>query len=294
MEILGFSVWSIVGLVAFLVIAPVVGCLLAGLDRKISAGMQGRVGPRILQPWWDFRKLLAKEDATVNGAQDLYVWLYLVFIVLSGMIFFAGGNFLLCVFVQTLGALFLILAAYSSRSPYADLGAERETVQVMSYEPMVLLVAIGMFMATGSFYVADLLSAELPLVRYLPLIFIGFLYVLTIKLRKSPFDISMAAHAHQEIVRGVVTEFSGRTLALVELSHWYETVLFLGWTGMFVIWAGGWVALLVAIAVVLVVWFLEIWIDNNFARFKWETMLRSAWWVALVGGTLNIVYLLFV
>lgn len=294
MEILGFSVWSIVGLVAFLVIAPIVGCLLAGLDRKISAGMQGRVGPRILQPWWDFRKLLAKEDATVNGAQDLYVWLYLVFIVLSGMIFFAGGNFLLCVFVQTLGALFLILAAYSSRSPYADLGAERETVQVMSYEPMVLLVAIGMFMATGSFYVADLLSAELPLVRYLPLIFIGFLYVLTIKLRKSPFDISMAAHAHQEIVRGVVTEFSGRTLALVELSHWYETVLFLGWTGMFVIWAGGWVALLVAIVVVLVVWFLEIWIDNNFARFKWETMLRSAWWVALVGGTLNIVYLLFV
>ena len=276
MEIFGFSLWSILGLIAFLVIAPFVGCILAGLDRKITAGMQGRVGPRLLQPWWDFRKLLAKEDATVNGAQDLYVWLYLVFVVLSGMIFFAGGNFLLCVFIQTLGALFFILAGYSSRSPYADLGAERETVQVMSYEPMVLLVAIGMFMATGSFAVADLLSAEMPLVRYLPLIFIGFLYVLTIKLRKSPFDISMAQHAHQEIVRGIVTEFSGRTLALVELSHWYETVLFLGWTGMFVVWV------------------LEIWIDNNFARFKWETMLRSAWWVALVAGTLNIVYLLFI
>lgn len=294
MEIFGFSIWSILGLIAFLVIAPFVGCILAGLDRKITAGMQGRVGPRLLQPWWDFRKLLAKEDATVNGAQDLYVWLYLVFVVLSGMIFFAGGNFLLCVFIQTLGALFFILAGYSSRSPYADLGAERETVQVMSYEPMVLLVAIGMFMATGSFAVADLLSAEMPLVRYLPLIFIGFLYVLTIKLRKSPFDISMAQHAHQEIVRGIVTEFSGRTLALVELSHWYETVLFLGWTGMFVVWAGGWIAGVVAVIVALMVWFLEIWIDNNFARFKWETMLRSAWWVALVAGTLNIVYLLFI
>lgn len=294
MEIFGFSIWSILGLIAFLVIAPFVGCILAGLDRKITAGMQGRVGPRLLQPWWDFRKLLAKEDATVNGAQDLYVWLYLVFVVLSGMIFFAGGNFLLCVFIQTLGALFFILAGYSSRSPYADLGAARETVQVMSYEPMVLLVAIGMFMATGSFAVADLLSAEMPLVRYLPLIFIGFLYVLTIKLRKSPFDISMAQHAHQEIVRGIVTEFSGRTLALVELSHWYETVLFLGWTGMFVVWAGGWIAGVAAVIVALVVWFLEIWIDNNFARFKWETMLRSAWWVALVAGTLNIVYLLFI
>ena len=236
MEIFGFSIWSIIGVLAFLIVAPFVGCILAGLDRKITAGMQGRVGPKLLQPWWDFRKLLAKEDATVNGAQDLYVWLYLIFIVLSGMVFFAGGNFLLCVFIQTLGALFFILAGYSSRSPYADLGAERETVQVMSYEPMVLLVAIGMFLATGSFYVADLLSVEMPLGRYLPLIFIGFLYVLTIKLRKSPFDISMAQHAHQEIVRGIVTEFSGRTLALVELSHWYETILFLGWTGMFVIW----------------------------------------------------------
>lgn len=294
MEIFGLSVWGIIGAVAFLVIAPFVGCILAGLDRKITAGMQGRIGPKVLQPWWDFRKLLSKEDATINGAQDLYMWLYLIFIVLAGVVFFAGGNFLLCVFIQTLGALFFILAGYSSRSPYADLGAERETVQVMSYEPMILLIAIGMFMATGSFSVADLFSAEMPLIRYLPLIFIGFLYVLTIKLRKSPFDISMASHAHQEIVRGILTELSGRTLAIFELSHWYETVLFLGWTGMFLVWAGGWAAVLVAVVVALVVWFFEIWIDNNFARFKWETMFKSAWWVALAAGTLNIVYLLVI
>lgn len=292
---MSLGIGSVIGIVAFLFAAPVLGCLLAGIDRKLSAGLQGRVGPKLLQPYYDFRKLLDKEDATVNGAQDLYVLLYLVFIVLSGVVFFAGGNFLLCVFILTLGSLFLIVAAYASRSPYAELGAQREIVQVMSYEPMVLLVAAGLFMATGTFRVEDMLAAELPAVRYAPLIFIGFVYVLTIKLRKSPFDISMSHHAHQELVRGLTTELSGKTLAMIELSHWYENILFLGWVGIFLLW-GGPTPLSIAICVVvcLAVYFLEILIDNNFARVKWQTMLKSSWLVALALGGINIVYLLFI
>lgn len=292
---MNIGIESIIGMIAFLVFAPFVGCLLAGLDRKITAGMQGRVGPKLLQPYYDFRKLLEKEDATVNGAQDLYVFLYLVFIVLAGMAFFAGANFLLCVFVLTLGSLFLVVAAYASRSPYAELGAQREIVQIMSYEPMVLLVAVALYMITGTFRVEDIIAADTPAIRYAPLVFIGFLYVLTIKLRKSPFDISMSHHAHQELVRGVTTEFSGKTLALVELSHWYENILFLGWVGIFIMWGGfNPVAIAVTVIICLVVYFLEILIDNNFARVKWQTMLKSSWLVALVLGGLNIVYLLFI
>lgn len=292
---MGIGIGSIIGIVAFLVVAPVLGCLLAGIDRKLTAGLQGRVGPKLLQPYYDFRKLLDKEDATVNGAQDLYVLLYLVFIVLSGVVFFAGGNFLLCVFILTLGSLFLIVAAYASRSPYAELGAQREIVQVMSYEPMVLLVAAGLFMATGTFRVEDMLAADVPAVRYAPLIFAGFIYVLTIKLRKSPFDISMSHHAHQELVRGLTTELSGKTLALIELSHWYENILFLGWVGIFLLWGGPTpVSIAICVVVCLAVYLLEILIDNNFARVKWQTMLKSSWLVALVLGGLNIVYLLFI
>ena len=294
MEILGYSIWSYVGMAAYLVLAPVLGCLLAGLDRKLSAKMQGRVGPKLLQPYWDVRKLLDKEKATVNGAQDLYILIYLAAVVLAGMAFFAGANFLLCVFLLTLGSLFLILAAYASRSPYAELGAQREMVQVMAYEPMVLLMAIGMYMAQGSFTVKHVLTANIPLVAYLPLVFLGFLYVLTIKLRKSPFDISMSEHAHQELVRGLTTELSGSTLAMVEVAHWYETIMFLGWTAMFVMWGGGAVSVLVAVVVALAVWFLEVVIDNNFARVRWQTMLKTAWAVALALGTVNIVLLLFV
>ncbi len=292
---MNLGIESIIGIIAFLVLAPILGCLLSGIDRKLSAGLQGRVGPKILQPYYDFRKLLDKEDATVNGAQDLYVWLYLIFIVAAGVVFFAGGNFLLCVFILTLGSLFLIVAAYASRSPYAELGAQREIIQVMSYEPMVLIVAAGLFMATGTFRVEDIIAADVPVIRYLPLIFIGFIYVLTIKLRKSPFDISMSHHAHQELVRGVTTEFSGKTLALIELSHWYENILFLGWVGIFIMWGGfNLTAAIITVVVCLVVFFLEILIDNNFARVKWQAMLKTSWLVALVLGGLNIIYLLFI
>jgi len=44
------------------------------------------------------------------------------------------------------------------------------------------------------------------------------LYILTIKFRKSPFDLSMSHHAHQEIVRGITTEFSGPALGLIEVT----------------------------------------------------------------------------
>ena len=76
---------------------------------------------------------------------------------------------------------------------------------------------------------------------------------------------------------------SGKTLAKVEVMHWCETVLFLGWTGMFFVW-GNPVSILLAIVVALLAWFFEIWIDNNFARVKWQAMLKWAWVVALVCG----------
>ena len=283
----------LIGTAVFAILAPIVGCLLAGLDRIISARMQGRVGPPLLQPYYDVRKLMAKDDVTVSGVDGIYMTAALVFTAFAGGIFFSGGNLLMSAFIITMAALFFIMAAYSSRSPYAEVGAGRETLQVMAYEPMVLLMAVCFYMATGSFLVADAFSLDIPVVCYMLPAFCGFLFILTIKLRKSPFDLSTSHHAHQELVRGTTTEMSGKTLAKVEVMHWCETVLFLGWTGMFFIW-GGPLSLILGIAVALAAWFFEIWIDNNFARVKWQAMLRSAWTVALVCGGINIIVLMLV
>jgi ech hydrogenase subunit B len=286
----------VVALVAFTVAGPLVGCLIAGFDRIITARLQGRVGPPLLQPWHDVRKLLAKDNVAVNGFQSFYVAVSLIFAILAGVFFFAGGNFLLVVFTLMLSTLFFIVAAYSTRSPFAEIGAEREIVQVMSYEPMVILMTVAFYLGTkaflgsGTFDVGAVVALDRPLIIALPLVFIGLLFILTIKLRKSPFDLSYSHHAHQELVKGISTEMSGRTLALVEIMHWYEAVLFLGWVGLFLVWSS-WIGWLVAVLGVVLVYLLEIFIDNNFARMKWQFMLKASWAVTLVCVVANLVIL---
>lgn len=281
----------LIATVAFCVLAPIVGCILAGLDRVITARMQGRVGPPVLQPYYDVRKLLQKDEVSVNGVDGMYMTAALVFTMFAGGIFFSGGNLLMSAFIITMAALFFIIAAYSSRSPYAELGAARETLQVMAYEPMVLFFAVAFFVAAGTFNVAGAFDQAQPVITKIWLAYLGFMFILTIKLRKSPFDLSYSHHAHQELVKGVTTEMSGKTLAKVEVMHWCETVLFLGWTGLFFVYANP-ASIVFAIIGALVAWFLEIWIDNNFARVKWQAMLKWAWIVGLVCGGINIAVLM--
>ncbi len=288
MDILYF----VIATIAFAIVAPILGCLLSGVDRKISARMQGRVGPPILQPYYDVRKLLEKEKVSVNSSEGVYITCALIFVFIAGGIFFSGGNLLLSIFIITLSAMLFVVAAYSSRSPYAEIGANREIIQVLAYEPMMLLLAVGVYMVIGSFDVGALLGLDIPIIAATWPIFLGFLYVLTIKLRKSPFDLSYSHHAHQELVKGITTEMSGSTLAKVEIMHWCENILFLGWVGMFFVW-GNPVSIVIAVVIALAIYFLEILIDNNFARVKWQVMLKSAWLIALVFGGINIIVMAY-
>ena len=278
---------AIISVVAFLVLGPFLGGLLSGLDRKLSAKMQRRVGPPVLQPFYDVGKLFQKEKQTPTRFQDFYVLLFVVFIIASGVIFFMGGDLLLVIFTLTIGAAFLIIAAYSSNSPYAEAGAERELLAMMAYEPMVLITMIGFYLYTGSFKVSDILAGDT--MPFIPMIgiFFGWLFILTLKFRKSPFDLSMSHHAHQELVRGLTTEFVGRTMGWIEISHWYENVFLLGVVFLFFAngTAWGWI---VGIVVAILAYFFEVYIDNCFARMKWQFAFKSAWVVAVVLGIINL------
>ncbi len=274
---------SLTNAILFLLLAPIIGGLVSGIDRKLTARMQGGGGPPIFQPFYDVGKLLEKENLVVTSSQNFYILSYIVFIVVSGALFFAGGDLLLVIFAFTLAHIFLVLGAYASNSPYSFVGAERELIQIIAYEPMIILSAVGMYMVTKSFFVNEIAASELPLILYLPGVFIGFLMVFTIKLRKSPFDLSTSHHAHQELVKGVTTEFTGPNLARIEIAHWYENVFLLGFVYLFFAFNP-----VIAIVAIIVAYLLEILIDNTFSRVKWQLTLKSAWIVAGMMGLVNL------
>ena len=279
--------------IVYLIGAPFLGALLEGLDRKVAARMQGRKGPSLFQPLYDIHKLFCKQSVVVNSVQDFLVCGFLVFVVFTGALFFWGGDILLVFFALTLAGIFFIMSACSANAPYSSMGAQRELMQMMAYEPMVLLTAIGFYIATGSFSVRQIAQAPVSAICYLPGFFVGFLFILTIKFRKSPFDISTSHHAHQEMVRGITTELSGNILALVTLSHWYENVFLLGVVGLFII-NSSWVSIPATILVCLAAFLLETLIDNVFPRVKWQEMLKWTWIVTLAAGGINLMIVMLI
>lgn len=279
-----------ISIALYILLAPLAGGFLSGIDRKLSARMQGRKGPPVRQPFYDLRKLFAKQIVVVNHVQDFLVGGFFFFIIFTGSLFFSGGDLLLVFFALTLAGIFFMMSACSANSPYSSMGAQRELMQMMAYEPMVLLVAIGFYMATGGFSVSHIIGQDTPAIVKLPGVFAGYVFILAIKLRKSPFDLSTSHHAHQEMVKGLTTEISGNILGFVELSHWYENVFLVAIVGLFFV-STAWWSWLVAGAVSLAVYFLEVFADMVFPRVKWEFMLKSAWLVALVSGVLNLVIL---
>lgn len=266
-------------------VAPLIGGLLTGLDRVVSARMQGRQGPPLLQPFYDVIKLFAKRGSSCTKFQTIAVWVLFVSAVLSLCLLAAQQDLVAILYVLGLGSVAFIMSAFSIRSPYGQLGAQREVMQLLVFEPLLLFFVIGLFLQTNSFMVKDILEYPEPLLYRMPLFFITMVMVILIKMRKSPFDISSTAHhPHQEVVQGPLTEMSGPTLAIVELAHWYEFVLLLGLVGL--LWAG---SPLIAIALALAALLCSIVVDNLTARMTWMWMLEIGWTFGLGLAVVNLV-----
>ena len=221
-------------------IGGVFGMLYRGIDRKLVAHMQGRVGPPIVQPFRDVRKLLMKENIIPDGAIS---WLFnaapllalistgslLLFIPLFGQPALLGryGDMILVLYLLIIPSLAFVVGGFASSSPYATVGAQREMIIMMSYEAPLAVVALGIAWRIGHVTAANpfLMStiAQYPIWGLLGpvgvigalLMFFTLMVVTVGEAAKVPFDL---AEAETEIAGGLLVEYSGRNLSLFYLS----------------------------------------------------------------------------
>jgi ech hydrogenase subunit B len=154
---------------------------------------------------------------------------------------------------------------------------------MLSYEPVMLLAYVAVFLVTGSFTVQGVLDYGKPLLLVIPAALVALQLVLVVEMKKSPFDVSGSGHAHQELVRGVYTELSGYTMALVEVGHWVKVATTLMILSLF--WAPN---PLIGAAISLVMFFVSLVADNSYPRLTWQRMLRTTWALGLSLIVLNI------
>lgn len=276
----------VVVILGTLILGPLIGGLAMGLDRILTARIQGRIGPPLLQPFHDIAKLLRKEPVVLNDVQNVYAWMHLAFSMISLLLIALGQDGLMFLFVFAFSTLALVMGGMCVRSPFSRIGSQREILLMVAYEPILILLMIGIYLAKGSFALRSVLDDPTPLLYSMPLLFVALIVVVAVKLQKSPFDIATSHHAHQEIVKGITIEFSGPCLALIEIAHLYLVTILFALVAMF--WAPNW---WIGVALDAGVFLLVVVADNAFARLTSEWAFRFMWTVPLGLALVNILWL---
>jgi ech hydrogenase subunit B len=267
-----------------LILSPFIGGLLIGIDRQVTARIQNRRGPPIIQPFYDAIKLFGKEDKIVNKTYLVFGAAYLMTVVFSLILLLFRYDLLITTFIFGLSFIFLVLAGYSTRSQFGNVGATRELMQMLTYEPILLITVFLIRLVTGSFEIGSIYSAAQPLIYTLPLALLAIFVILPIKARKSPFDI---AEAHQEIAQGPETEYSGKYLGLLYITHFFELFFILWFVGLFFVQN-----IVIRLALMAVAYVFLIVIDNVTARLRVDQMLKQVFIVGMILLIINLIYII--
>lgn len=269
-----------------------IGLMLTWVDRFVSARVQWRKGPPLYQPFADVLKLLLKQTVVPAGAARAtfllapligFAAMCITAVLLFYVNFYPRGSFVgdlvVLVYLLALPPLATIIGASASRNPLSAVGASREMTLYLGYElPFLLALVVPIVHTGGAIRLGDLVLAQQaggPFLSSLSGAIAGVIVLICIqaKLGYPPFDM---AEAEQEIMSGVLIEYSGAPLAVYRLTK--AMMLFLLPCFLVTVFWGGlasWWAILKLLAVVVLI----ILIKNTNPRFKIEHALRFFWFI---------------
>lgn len=220
-----------------LIFAAITGAFLSWFDRKITARVQFRKGPPLLQPFYDFFKLLLVKETILPKMGSPVVFLLApvfsvfgatmagVFILLPLFNITTGfrGDLLVIFYLLTIPSFSYIIGSLASGNPLASVGASREMKLIISYELTFLLVIAGIIMKAGQLFdlnsIISIQQAGTPFIGSLSgvLLFIAGIFCLQAKLGLVPFDM---AEAETEITGGMFIDYSGSAYAMIKLTKY--------------------------------------------------------------------------
>lgn len=248
-----------------LLFVGVVGGLLSWFDRKVTAMVQFRKGPPVLQPFYDFLKLLLVKETILPGRGAKITFLLapvfglfgaliasvFIFMPLLGIDTGFAGDIIVIFYLLAIPSLSYMIGAMASGNPLAAVGASREMKLILSYELTFLLVVMAIIFKSGfTISLYEILEQQARQGAFIGsisgvILFIVAILTIQAKLGLVPFDM---AEAETEINHGPFIEYSGTAYAIIKLTKYimlftlpaFIIALFmkgLGWNGIQILWS---------------------------------------------------------
>ena len=276
-------VHAFVNVVLFLLLAP----LFDGVMRKITARVQSRQGPPVIQPYYDLLKLLGKErmSSVRNWAFKLAplaafacVLTVAALVPLGGKLnaFGARVDAMTVIYLLTLGGVSVLLGALAGRNTFGMIGASREMVTMIMVEPVLAMTLIMGAVRTRSLGLGAAMSGAFGSGAWISPVVMLVVYLLALQafVAKQPFDIS---EAEIEILEGPFIEYSGPDYALFRYAMMMKQ-MFYAWlfVSVFVpvLKAGFIPALAVQLAGTLVVFVLIALVGSTNPRLRIDQAVK--------------------
>jgi formate hydrogenlyase subunit 4 len=212
--------------------------LLNGIIKKLKANMQGRTGPGIFQPYFDLIRLFRKDMVVSVVASWIFratPYIVMTSVIAASMIvpvitttspFGMIGDVIALIYILALGRFFMALAGLDTGTAFGGEGSSREMTIAVLVEPMMMLSIFTAAVSAGSTNIARI--AETQNMLYSPshvLALSAFIVAVIAETGRIPVD-NPDTHLELTMVHeGMLLEYSGRYLALMEWAHYIKQML---------------------------------------------------------------------
>jgi len=304
------TVKVIIGLIGVLILVVVNALMLTWLERKVSAHIQRRIGPKevgpygLLQPIVDGIKLLGKEILTPANVDRPLYYLAPVLIFIPVLVSFVVIPFDTCLQVKdinvgilvilafsSLSVLSILLAGWGSNNKYSLIGSLRSVAQNIAYEIPLLLSILPVIFMTNSLSLKDIVEVQREgwfIWKWQFFAFLIYFIAGLAETNRTPFDLP---EAESELVAGYITEYSGMRFALFFLAEYTSimiisavaTVFFLGGYLGPILPGFVWFFIKTYFLVFVIMWFR--W---TFPRVRFDQLLNFSWKILIPAAFINL------